>query len=268
MDSGISRRRLLQITLLGAFSPRPGVSHAAERTVRTFDYEANIGALFNLLTYTLTGKVTLDIDQAGGRYRVEMNGSGAGATARTESTGIIRDGRFMPVETRSSHTVRGRDNLVAVTYDYTRGIVDYHVRAYTFLLGRLWHVDDAVRLPATQHVDDLISATLNFAAKKLDVEPDGAYRVTVVRRARPKNEGTDDVSPGGYRAELATARFRAAPDASTGRLTALIDLTGFSSWARSARPARVVFSQDRYLESVSTSLILGTTFNLQLQPTS
>ena len=96
----------------------------------------------------------------------------------------------------------------------------------------------------------------------------GAFRVTVVRRARPLNEGPDDVSPGGYRAELATARFRAAPDAATGRLTAMIDLTGFSSWARPARPARVVFGEDRYLESVSSSLILGTTFNLHLLPTS
>ena len=268
MGPGISRRQLLQMTLLGAFAGRPGSSQAAASTVRTYAYQADIGVLFNLLTYSLNGKVTLDIDQAAARYQVEMSGAGTGATARTNSHGIIRDGRFMPVETRSSHTVRGRDNLVTVNYDYGRGVADYHVRAYTFLLGRLWHVDDVVRLPATLHVDDLISATLNFAAKKLDVEPDGSFRVTVVRRARPKNEGTDDVSPGGYRAELATARFHVAPDEATGRLTALIDLTGFSSWARPTRPARVVFGQDRYLESVSTALILGTTFNLHLLPTS
>ena len=268
MGPVFSRRRLLQMTLLGAFMWRPGPSDAIERTVRTYDYEANVGVLFNLLTYTLAGKVTVDIDQASERYRVEMRGSGPGATARTDSTGIIRDGRFMPIETQNSHTVRGRENRVTLSYDYTRGVVDYHVRAYTFLLGRPWYVDDVVRLPARQHVDDLISAALNFAAKKLDVDPDGAFRVTVVRRARPLNEGPDDVSPGGYRAELATARFRAAPDAATGRLTAMIDLTGFSSWARPARPARVVFGEDRYLESVSSSLILGTTFNLHLLPTS
>jgi len=263
-----SRRRLLQMAILAAFAPRVGPVHAAERTVKTYAYEANVGVLFNLLTYTLTGTVTADIDQANERYRVEMNGSGPGARARTESRGIIREGRFMPIETRSSHTVRGRDNRVTVTYDYSRRVADYHVRAYTFLMGRQWFVDDVVRLPEGQHIDDLISATLNFAAQKLDVDADGAFRVTVVRRARPQNEGTDDVSPGGYRAELATARFRAAPDAASGRLTALLDLTGFSSWARPARPARIVFGEDRYLESVSTSLILGTTFNLQLQPTS
>jgi len=157
------------MALLGAFGSRAGSSHAAERTVRTYDYEANVGVLFNVLTYTLTGKVTVEIDPAAERYRVEMTGSGPGATARTESTGIIRDGRFMPVETQSSHTVRGRENRVTLTYDYTRRVVDYHVRAYTFLLGRRWSVDDLVRLPAGQQVDDLISAALNFAAKKLDV---------------------------------------------------------------------------------------------------
>jgi hypothetical protein len=63
-------------------------------------------------------------------------------------------------------------------------------------------------------------------------------------------------------------RFRAAPDAATGRLTALVDLMGFSSWARPGRPARVVFGEDRYLESVTSSLILGTTFTLRLMPPS
>src|SRR5262249_14132688 len=227
-----SRRCLLQMAILTAFAPRAGPVHAAERTVKTYAYEANVGVLFNLLTYTLTGTVTADIDQANERYRVEMNGSGPGARARTESRGIIREGRFMPIETRSSHTVRGRDNRVTVTYDYSRRVADYHVRAYTFLMGRQWFVDDVVRLPEGQHIDDLISATISFAEHKLGADADGAFRVTVVRRARPQNEGTDDVSPGGYRAELATARFRAAPDAASGRLTALLDLTGFSSWAR------------------------------------
>src|SRR5262249_46045480 len=148
----LSRRQLLRMACLSALIPRFGVSEAAERTLKAYDYEANVGVLFNLLTYNLTGKVTVDIDQVTGRYRVEMNGSGPGATARTQSSGLIRDGRFMPLETRSSHTVRGRDSQVTVTYDYTRSVADYHVRAYTFLLGRPWYVDDVVRLPPGQQV--------------------------------------------------------------------------------------------------------------------
>src|SRR5207249_3516996 len=81
-------------------------------------------------------------------------------------------------------------------------------------------VDDVVRLGPGQRVDDVISAELNFAANTLEVDPDGAVRITVVRRARPVNEGPDDVSSSGYRAELTTVRFRATPDTATGRLTA------------------------------------------------
>ncbi len=209
-----------------------------------------------------------DIDRAGGRYRVHMTGSGPGVTARSESQGMIRGGRFMPTETRSSHTVRGRESSAVLTYDYEHRMVEYHVVSYTLLLGRRRQVDDLVRLAPGQHVDDLISAELNFAENALDVDPDGMVRVTVVRRARPANEGPDDVSASGYRAELSTFAFRPARDGATGRLTAKIDLTGFSSWARPGEPAVVSFAPDRHLETVSSSLMLGTTFTLRLAPAS
>ena len=242
--------------------PRAACGEAKARGVRAYD--ADIGVLFNLLTFTLSGTIVEEVDRAHGRYRVIVNGKGLGIAAGSESVGVIRDGRFMPTETRGFHVVRGRENRVTITYDYEHGLVEYHALSYTFLLGRRRQVDDVVRLSPGQHVDDLVSAEFNFAANTLDVEPDGAYRLTVVRRARPEDEGTDDISPSGYHAELATVRFRAAPDATTGRLTALVDLTGFSSWARKARPARVAFGADRHLESVTSSLILGTTFALRL----
>jgi hypothetical protein len=227
-----------------------------------------MGILFNLLTFKLSGTVVREIDRAAGRYRATMNASGSGITAGTENVGIIKGGRFVPTMTHGAHTVRGRENRVDITYDYERGLAEYHALGYTFFLGRRRQVDDAVRLPAGQHVDDLISAELNFAANALERDPDGAYRITVVRRARPADEAPDDVSADGYRAELATVRFRAVPDAASGRITALVDLTGFSSWARSSRPARVEFGPDRYLESIKTSLILGTTFAVHLSSVS
>jgi len=263
MGPGLSRRRFLALSLLGLVLPRSAVGDGPERTHRT--YEANIGVLFDLLTFTLTGSVIQEIDRGAGSYRVTMNGKGPGVTAQIESRGIIRSGRFMPTQTRSSHTVRGHDNSLAVTYDYERRIVEYHVLAYTFLLGRRWQVDDLVMLPPGLHIDDVISALLNFGVNALDEDPDGSYRVTVVRRARPANEGPDDVSPR-YRAELATTHFRVTTDPKTGQQTALVDLTGFSSWARPSRPALVVFAPDRSLESVKTSLILGTTFTLRVSP--
>jgi hypothetical protein len=261
-----SRRQFLALTVLSVLSPHAAGGETKMRAVRA--YEADIGVLFNLLTFSLSGTIVQEVDRAGGRYRVTVNGKGFGITAGTESVGVIRDGRFMPTETRGFHVVRGRENRVALNYDYEHGFVEYHSLTYTLLLGRRRQADDVVRLAPGQRVDDLISAELNFAADRLDREPDGAYRLTVVRRARPEDEGPDDVSPSGYHAELATVRFHASSDASTGRLTAAMDLTGFSSWARRTQPAKVVFAPDRHLASVTSSLILGTTFSLRLTPVS
>jgi hypothetical protein len=262
MVARLTRRGFLALPLFALILPWQSWGEAAERTVRA--YEVNVAVLFNLLRFTLVWNVIVDVDRAAGRYRVTMSGTGRGVSARSDSMGIVRRGRFMPTFTQSAYTVRGRENRLALSYDYERGVVSYRVVAYTFLLGRRWQVDDVARLAPGQHVDDLISAALNFAADTLDVDADGAFRVTVVRRARSASEGPDDVSPTGYRAELATVRFRAVPEAATGGVTALVDLTGFSSWARPTRPARVVFGADRYLESASSALILGTTFTLRL----
>jgi hypothetical protein len=98
----------------------------------------------------------------------------------------------------------------------------------------------------------------------LERDPDGTYRTFIVRRARPENEGPDDVSASGYHAELIPLRFQAEPEGASGRLRALIDITSFSSWARRNQPARVTFSADRHLESVETKLILGTDFKVRV----
>ena len=262
MNPAMSRRHFLALPLVGLLSPEVVFGQPKLRMVK--EYAADIGVLFNLLTFTLSGKVVQEIDRDAGRYRVTMNGAGAGITAGTEATGVIQDGRFLPTESRGFHTVRGRDNQVTIRYDHARRVAEYHAVGYTFFLGRRRQVDDVLPLPPGQPIDDLISAELNFAANTLEKDADGAYRITVMRRARPADEAPDDVSPNGYHAEFTTLRFHAAPDASTGRLTALVDLTGFSSWARSARPAKVAFGPDRHLESVNSSLILGTTFTLRL----
>jgi hypothetical protein len=193
-----------------------------------------------------------------------LTGQGTGVSTRTTGAGIIQDGRFKPTELQSVHTVRGRENRTALSYDYQRGLVEYHSVSYTLILGRRRLADDVVRLAPGQHVDDIFSAELNFAADKLDRDPDGAYRITVVRRARPADEGPDDVSSDGYRAELATVLLRATPGGAAGRMTARLDLTGFSSWARPNQPAQVAFAADRHLESVEAPLMLGTNFALRL----
>jgi hypothetical protein len=246
----------------------PGMARAAATLRTSRGYEAELSILFNILTFSIRGDLSAEIEPAAGRYRVLMTGQGAGVTARAEGVGIIRDGRFKPTSLSSVNVVRGRENRTSLSYDYERGQAEYHSVSHTLFLGRRRQADDVVNLGPGQHVDDLFSAELNFAANKLEVDPDGVHRVTVIRRARPVDEGPDDVTPGGYRAELVTLRFRPTPEAPTGRLTALVDLTGFSSWARATQPARVAFGQDRHLESVQSSMILGTTFTLRLMPPS
>src|SRR5260370_6343668 len=158
-----------------------------------------------------------------------MEGQGPGMRTGTEATGVIREGRFKPLETRSVHYFRGREHPLETSYDYERQRVELHAVTHTLLLGRRRQVDDTLALPAGRHVDDLISAELNFAANTLDRDGDRTYSTWVMRRARADNEGPDDVSPDGYRAEPVPLRFRPSPAGPTGRLTALVDITRFSS---------------------------------------
>src|SRR2546425_5627954 len=86
----------------------------------------------------------------------------------------------------------------------------------------------------------------------------------VVRRRRPVNEGPDDVQKF-YRAELVPFVLRVTSDPETGKPSALFDLTRFSSWAREARPARVIFGPDRRPELITASLMLGTSVNIRMK---
>ena len=264
MRSLLSRRQLLLWSPLLLFAPGLTGAEAVSRSTGT--YHVDVAVLFGLLTFSVNGTVVQEIDRPAGQYRVTMAGQGLGATHRTESVGIIRGGRFLPDETRSLHVVRGRENRVTVTYDREHGVIEYHSLGYTLLLGRRRQVDDVIPLPPGQLVDDLISASLNFAANKLETEPDGTYRTAIVRRTRLDNEGPDDVSASGYHAEIVPVRFHVAPDAATGRLSGLIDLTPVLTWARPGQPARITFDRARQLESVESSLILGSTVTVRLSP--
>jgi len=258
-----TRRQLLAL-LPGGLLVATSRAQALEEGRSVLGYQLDLSILFNFLTLSLAGKVVQEIARRAGRYRVTMDGKGTAISTRTEATGIIRDGRFKPVESRSVHLFRGRENTVATSYDYERQRVELHAVTHTLLLGRRRQVDDALAIPPGRHIDDLVSAELNFAANTLDHDSDGTYSTWVMRRARADNEGPDDVSPDGYRAELVPLRFRPTPAGPGGRLTALIDITRFSSWARPDTPARITFAPDRRLESVQSSLILGTTLSVRV----
>ena len=262
----LSRRAFLAASLPLLVAPRVAFAQSRTQTParQLFDYSVDVGVLFNLITFALKGTVVKEIDPAAGRYRISMNGEGDSISLQTEASGIIKQGRFTPVEMRSHSTIRGRESRLDMIYDHDRGTVEYHSVMHTFFLGRRRQVDDRLKLPTDRRVDDLLSAELNFAANVLEQDSDGTYRTFIVRRARPENEGPDDVSASGYHAELIPLRFQAVPEGASGRLRALIDITSFSSWARQNQPARVTFGADRHLESVDTKLILGTTFKVRV----
>ena len=258
----LSRRAFLAASLPLVLLPR-GVP-AAPPSGQPLDFTVDVGVLFDLITFSLKGTLVKEIDRAAGRYRITVSGEGDKISIQTEASGVIREGRFVPVDLHSTSTIRGRPSRLDMRYDHDRGTVEYHAVSHTFFLGRRRQVDDLLKLPTDRHVDDLLSAELNFAANMLDRDPDGTYRTYIVRRVRPENEGPDDVSVSGYRAELVPLHFQVAPDEAPGRLRALIDITGFSSWARQNQPARVTFGPDRHLESVHSKLMLGTTFKARL----
>jgi hypothetical protein len=262
MATRLSRRGFLAapLSLLILARAAPGATAAPQPQGFTVD----VGILFDLITFALRGTLTKEIDEVADRYRVVLQGEGDKISVHTEGTGVIRHGRFMPTELHSVSVIRGRENKLDLLYDHNRGTVEYHSVGHTFFLGRRRQVDDMLKLPPDRPVDDLLSAELNFAADKLEREPDGTYRTYIVRRSRPENEGPDDVSPSGYRAELIPLRFQVVTDEASKRLRAQIDITGFSSWARRNQPARVTFGPDRHLESVQSKLMLGTTFKARL----
>ena len=256
--------------LLGLGSLVLGLSVPARRAgattpaARTFGYRVDISMLFDLLRYSLEGSMVEEVDTAAGRYRVLITGTGTGVTTRIEARGLIASGRYRPLELESAHSFVGRPSTLSIAYDYDRGLVDYHAVGHTLLRGRRRQVDDVVVLPADRPVDDAVSAGFNFAAGRLDQDPDGAYRMNVLRRSRPPDEGPDDVNPGAYRVEVVPVRFKVEPDPASGKLIARIDMSSWSSWARADQPARLVFTSERRLESIETRLIWGSTVRMRL----
>jgi hypothetical protein len=230
---------------------------------RTFDYRVDISMLFDLVRYSVAGTMVEEVDADGGRYRVLITGSGTGVSTRIEARGLIDNGRYRPLELKSAHSFVGRPSSLSIIYDYARGLVEYHAVGHTLLRGRRRQVDDIVVLVPGQPVDDAVSAGLNFAAGRLEQDPDGAYRMAVLRRTRPRSEGPDDVTPGAYRVEVVPVRFQVDPDVATGKLNARLDMSGWSSWARADQPARLVFTPERRLESFETRLIWGSAVRMR-----
>jgi hypothetical protein len=258
----IGRRTILLGALAWALARPRGAG--AQREIRQAGFTARVTLLYGLLRFEETGSIDEFIDRVAGRYEVRITGRGDDLASEIGSTGSLREGRWTPERFHDRFTVYGRESRLEIRYDPARRVVEYHGRSETFLLRRIRTVDDVVPVPAGVHVDDVVSAALNYADGRWAAEPDGSLATQVVRRRRSPGEGPDDVERG-YRAELVPFVLRVTPDP-VGRTTAAFDLTRFSSWARETDPARLVFGSDRRPESINATLILGTTITIRIAP--
>ena len=255
----VTRRSLLAMPLVLFFRRSPRAS--ADHQVLKATYTADVGILYDMLTLQLRGSIEEIVDHAAGNYRVVATGVGANIQNRFESSGVLRDGRWKPVRSHSWFDIRGRQSRTDVAYDWSKRRIEYKARGETFFLKRIRVVDDVVVLPDGTHVDDVITATLNYADGRWLAQGDGVHRTLVVRRRRSDNEGPDDVASA-YRAELVPFELKTVQDPS-GKPTALFDLSRFSSWAKPSNPARIVFATTRRPELITSSMILGTSITIR-----
>jgi hypothetical protein len=259
----IDRRTVLTTALAWLLARRwPAAAQGNESRQGAFSARAAI--LFGTLRFEETGVIEEKIDRAAGRYEVRITGRGSEMSTEIESSGVLLDGRWAPVRFTDRFVVYGRESRLEITHDHARRAVQYHGRSETFLLRRLRTTDDTLTVPAGVHVDDVVSATLNYAEGRWPAESDGRFVTQVVRRQRTPGERPDDAERR-YRAELVPFELRVGPETG-GRATALLDMTRFSSWAKEEEPARIVFGADRRPESITASLILGTSLTIRMGP--
>lgn len=126
-------------------------------------------------------------------------------------------------------------------------------------------VDDTLSAPEWMHVDDTMSAALNFADDPWSAQANGVHRTFVVRRRRADHERPDDAASS-YKAETVSFDLSIIPNSSSAATTStgLFDLSRFSLWAKLSGAARIVSSEKRRPYVVETSLILGTSVAIRV----
>ena len=258
----IGRREFLSLPLALLLLPLAR-AHAAV-VAHSAPYRVEVSLLYGALTYRLDETFSESVDRAAGRYQVAVTGEGDGISNRVESAGTLRQGRWAPAWSRSFFSVKGRESRANIAYDYTARQVEYHFKGETFFLRRLRVVDDTVPMPEGVHIDDAISATLNYADKLWPPQADGSLLTHIVRRKLASNEGPDDVQAH-YQAELVPLLLNVGVDTETRKPMGRFDLTRFSSWAKRNHPARITFGADRRPESMNLPMMLGTSVQISLK---
>jgi hypothetical protein len=264
----VIRRDFLTL-LLGGFVAAVARGRAgAEPVRRSSPYEVEVGLLYNVLSLRLTGTLDESVDRNGGRYAVIVAGEGLGLATRVESSGALRNERWTPLRTGTWFDVSGREARSEIRYEPDAHRIEIQARSVTFFRRRERILNDVLTLPGPEHVDDVVSAMLNYADGRWPAGPGGVYRTVVVRRRRRDDEGPDDVERT-YEGELTPVvlQVKREPDqggkAGPKKTSATFDLAPFSSWARPGRPSAIMFGPDRRPESITCPMILGTSLAIR-----
>jgi hypothetical protein len=114
----LTRRRFLTLPL--ALLLAPGARAFGEGDGRRTSYAAKASILYGALRYRVAGSIDERVDRAAGRYEVRMEGQGTSFSNRAEATGILLEGRWAPLQSRSWVKIAGREGRSEVAYDYER----------------------------------------------------------------------------------------------------------------------------------------------------
>jgi len=257
----INRRDFLALAL--ALVMAPGRAVGLEPAVRRSTYAMDVGLLYHVLSFHLEGTYEEHVDRAAGRYEVQSTGQGDRISNRFQSSGTLHYGRWAPSRATTYFEIYGRQSRTEIAYDHPRRAVEYHARGETFLMRKLRVVDDVLTMPEGLHIDDAISALLNYQDGRWTPDAQGRLRTHVVRRRQSDSEGPDDVARN-YRAEVVPLELTVTSDPESRKPSALLDLSRFSSWARSSKPARIHFDDQRRPTLITGPMILGSSVSLRL----
>src|SRR2546428_11911223 len=169
----IDRRQFLTLPLALFLAPLARAQAAVE--AHRAPYGVDVSLVYGALAYRVEGTLTETIDRPSGRYDVAIAGEGDGIANRIESVGILRQGRWAPLQTRSFFSVKGRESRSDITYDHAKRSVAYRFKGETFFLRKLRVADDVLTIPEGMYVDDSISATLNYTDQLWVAQADGTF---------------------------------------------------------------------------------------------
>lgn len=238
---------------------------APARAEREVPYTVEARLLGGLMRFEMHGTLVERVDPGTGRFAVRANGRGSGIETLLDSRGVLHENRWVPEATVLHVSLWGRIYRTELQHDVRARLVRYRSRGESFFLRQLRLTDDTLTLEPGLHIDDLCSAYVNYAERRWAPDAGGVFRTHLVRRSENPQPGPDGRPA--YRAELRPLVIEPSRADGEARATALIDITGFSSWALATWPARVAFGADRRPERIDFRLRYGTTVAIRFGAT-